>query len=282
VLAHGFFGFKKIGPIDYFYHLKPALLDAGHNVFITVVDPFNSVKVRGEQLLGQVIEILAKTRAARVNIIGHSQGGFDARYVASRIPERIGAVVTIATPHMGCKVADVLLDRAPGFSVSLARAVCSLLGRPFWGDIAKDPDLKASLESISSAGAADFNAAYPDVEGVSYFSIGGRSNKQLAEEVCDAPKAPPFITKLATVVDPIDPTLVLTAAVLGGSLLHPEPNDGMVNTNSTRWGTWLGCIPADHMDEIGQFFGDSPGSGNSFDYVEFYKDLCAFLAEKGF
>jgi triacylglycerol lipase len=282
LLAHGFFGFNKIGPAEYFYKVQPALAAAGHQVFITVVDPFNSVSVRGEQLLTQTKDILQKTGAAKVNLIAHSQGGLDARYVASRIPGRVAAVVTLATPHLGTKVADAVLNKAPGFTVTLAQAVCDLAGRPFWGDIAKDPNLEASLESISSDGAAAFNAAYPDVDGVSYFSIAGRSNLALAEKECEAPKAPPFITKYAGERDPTHASLLLTAAICCGSLTCDDPNDGMVNVNSTKWGTWLGCIPADHMDEIGQFFGESPGIGNSFDYLSFYKELAGWLVARGF
>ena len=282
LLAHGFFGFDQIGPAEYFYKVQPTLAAAGHQVFITTVNPFNSVTVRGEELLAQTKDILQKTGAARVNFIAHSQGGLDARFVASRIPARVAAVLTLATPHLGTKVADAVLNKAPGFTVGLAQAVCDLAGRPFWGDIAKDPNLEASLQSISSDGAAAFNAACPDVEGVSYFSIGGRSNMALAEKECDAPKAPPFITQYAGVRDPPHASLLLTAAICCGSLSCDDPNDGMVNVNSTKWGTWLGCIPADHMDEIGQFFGESPGIGNSFEYLAFYKDLATYLVASGF
>ena len=282
VLAHGFFGFNQIASVDYFYHVEPALTAAGHRVFVTTVDPFNSVSVRGEQLLKQVTDILQQTGSAKLNIIGHSQGGLDARYVASRIPERISAVVGFAVPNLGTKVADAVLDQAPGFTVGLLQSVCALAGRPFWGDIAKDPDFRASLESISTSGAAAFNVAYPDVEGVRYYSVSGRTNMQLGEKACEAPKAPPFITRYNGTRDPLDPTLVLTAALLSGSILDPAPNDGMVSVSSAKWGTWLGCIPADHMDEMGQYLGDPPGVGNSFDHIEFYKDLATFLVSEGF
>jgi len=282
ILVHGFFGFEKVGPLDYFYKVRPALEAAGHQVFVTKVNPFASVSTRGEQLLTQVQAILIESGAAKVNLIAHSQGGLDARYVAARLPTRIGALLTIATPHLGDELADTLLGKAPGFSLALAEGFCALLGRTFYGDVGKDPDLKASLESLSTDAAAVFNASYPDPPEVHVYSVGGRSNLALAEAECFAPKAPPFIAKYQKVKDPIDPLLLLSAQVLGGSLLDPAPNDGIVRTSSTKWGTWLGCIPADHMDEVGQLLGDSPGLGNSFDYVAFYKDLGRFLVDQGF
>ena len=48
--------------------------------------------------------------------------------------------------------------------------------------------------------------------------------------------------------------------------LQPRPvHDGVVTVTSARHGTFLGCVPADHMDEVNQLVGDSPGLGNDFD-----------------
>ena len=150
VLVHGFFGFDELASLDYFYKVKPALEADGHVVAVASLDPFNSSYVRGQQLLKQVQQVLSSTGAARVNLVGHSQGGFEARLVASQIPDRIGAVVTVATPHLGARIADVLLDHAPGFSVALAKAFFAAVSRPFYGDVAKDADLKACLEFLST------------------------------------------------------------------------------------------------------------------------------------
>jgi triacylglycerol lipase len=282
ILAHGFFGFDQIGPLEYFYKVKEALVAAGYDVHVTSVDPFNSSTYRGEQLLKQVKTILATTGAAKIDIIAHSQGGFDARYVAAKIPTRVGAIITVATPHLGAKLADILLDKAPGFSKTLAQAFFKAVSRPFYGDVASDTDVEACLEFLSTDSVTAFNASYPPEEGVAYYAIGGRSNLSLAKSVCYAPKAPSFISKYDSVVDPVDTLLVLTALALDESVLSPVPNDGIVQTSSTKWGTWLGCIPADHWDEVGQLLGDSPGFTNGFDYIEFYKDLASFLASEGF
>jgi triacylglycerol lipase len=49
-----------------------------------------------------------------------------------------------------------------------------------------------------------------------------------------------------------------------------------------RWGRFLGCVPADHFDEIGQLFGDGPGWGNDFDHLLFYAELIEWLRAQGF
>ena len=50
---------------------------------------------------------------------------------------------------------------------------------------------------------------------------------------------------------------------------------------SGRWGEFWGCVPADHLDEIGQLFGDDPGVGNDWKYLDFYTSLVATLRQKG-
>jgi len=43
-----------------------------------------------------------------VNLIGHSQGGLDVRYVAAVRPDLVASVTTIGAPHQGAQVADYL------------------------------------------------------------------------------------------------------------------------------------------------------------------------------
>lgn len=58
VLSHGLFGFKSVGPVDYWHAIVPALEKDGAKVFATSQSPVNSNEVRGEQLLAQVEEVL--------------------------------------------------------------------------------------------------------------------------------------------------------------------------------------------------------------------------------
>ncbi len=108
VLSHGLFGFKSVGPVDYWHAIVPALEKDGAKVFATSQSPVNSNEVRGEQLLAQVEEVLALTGAEKVNLIGHSQGGMTVRYVAGVAPQLVASVTTMGTPHKGTPVADAV------------------------------------------------------------------------------------------------------------------------------------------------------------------------------
>jgi triacylglycerol lipase len=90
VLAHGLLGFREVfGVLDYFFGVASDLQSSGAQVFVTQVSAVNSSEERGEQLLQQIEAIVASTGAAKVNLIGHSQGGIDARYVMGVRPDLI-------------------------------------------------------------------------------------------------------------------------------------------------------------------------------------------------
>jgi hypothetical protein len=41
-------------------------------------------------------------------------------------------------------------------------------------------------------------------------------------------------------------------------------------------------VPADHWDQVGQLFGDTPDKNNPFDHVRHYRDVAKFLVSRGF
>lgn len=83
VLAHGLGGWNKLfGLVDYFNGIPQDLTKNGASVYVTKTSSVNDTEVRGEQLLQQVKTIIAITGSPKVNLMGHSQGGIDIRYVA--------------------------------------------------------------------------------------------------------------------------------------------------------------------------------------------------------
>lgn len=283
VLAHGFFGFEDFAGIDfitYFYGVKDELAAHGEEVFTPAVDPFNDSESRGEELLAHVERIVAETGAAKVNLIGHSQGGLDSRYVAHQRPDLVASVTTFATPHRGTPVADIVLELVSDPRMqALADRLVRLVGAALWDASGRETSVFQSLRQLSTPGAAAFNERYPNQPGVQYYSITGRTAGHDGGTDCSAPDIPPFIGRYRRSLDPVEPLLQLTEEIVRGS--ENIPNDGLVRVFDARWGRFLGCVPADHFDEIGQLFGDSPGRGNDFDYLRFYVELVEWLRERG-
>ena len=83
-------------------------------------------------------------------------------------------------------------------------------------------------------------------------------------------------------VDPVSPMLEATQFIISPNAFDPVGNDGLVPVESAKWGTFLGCIPADHLDEIGQIGGLSPGLGNDWRHKPFYRSLVSFLRARGY
>lgn len=247
VLAPGVLGFDKVFGVEYFYGIPSALSSSGARVFVTSASAFNSSEARGEQLLGQVQTILAISGAPRVNLIGHSHGGFSARYVAAMLPAQVASVTTVGSPVKGTPVGDLMqqLVNNPavgGLANTVLNAASVLLDT--LAGTSYSEDFKASMASLSTAGAADFNARFPAgvpatacgqgayaANGQRFYSMGGTS-------------------VVTNIFDPLDTFFGVT------SLGMNEANDGLVGRCSNHFGQVLrDNYPWNHGDEVNHLFG---------------------------
>jgi triacylglycerol lipase len=238
-------------------------------VFVAEVDPYNDTSVRGPELAAFVDEVLACTCSGRVNIVAHSQGGLDARYVVSTLGygDRIASITTVATPHRGTPIADLVLGLVPGVADPLVDALLGGVG-DFLGDPTSDADLRASLLELSTEGAAAFDTANPDDPQVAAWSWAGRAGPALpGEAACEGGDV-----AAPTGDAPIFAPLLVTWALIAG--LDGGENDGLVPVESSRWGHFRGCVSADHLAEITGLF-------SAFDHASFYVDVATFLSQQG-
>jgi triacylglycerol lipase len=249
VLAHGMAGFDQLfGVYDYWFGIPDALSLGGAQVFVTTVSQFNSTEVRGEQLLQQVQQIVAITGKAKVNLVGHSHGGLDVRYVAAVRPDLVASVTTVGSPHKGAALADYLRANVQGgsfaqsvlafFANSLGTVLGLLTGHT------NPQDAIAGLDALTTAGTAAFNAKYPaaipatacgsgasSVNGIRYYSWAGTG-------------------VLTNALDVSDGSLLLSSTV------YPEANDGLVGHCSSHLGTVIrDNYFQNHLDEVNQILG---------------------------
>jgi len=168
MLVPGIFAFDSIATIDYWYQIPAKLEKQGAQVHVAKINAFDSSAMRGESLIAQMEEIIATSggSVSKFNIMGHSQGGMTARYVLAARPDLVASVTTMATPHTGSPIADVVTDIAPPASIQgvlfevFANAVGDLVN--LMSDNKKDKsDIYAMLGEFNATGAAQFNADYP-------------------------------------------------------------------------------------------------------------------------
>jgi len=249
VLAHGMAGFDELfGVYEYWFGIPDALEDKGATVFVTSVSQFNTSQQRGEQLIAQIETITAITGKPKVNLIGHSHGGLDVRYVAATRPDLVASVTSVGSPHKGADLADYLASNVEGGSFTesvlsfFAESLGTVLG--LLSGSVEPQDAIAALAQLTSAGTAAFNASYPQgvpasacgegapsVNGIPYYSWTGTGVLTNALDVSDA-------------------AMGLT------SLFYSEANDGLVGRCSAH----LGDVIRDdyyqnHLDEVNQVLG---------------------------
>lgn len=156
VLLHGYAGADSyFGLLDYFYGVQAHLEARGYAVFTPVSNPIATSEDRVSELEPQLAAILETTGARRLHLVGHSQGGLDARILAhgDAFGSRIASVTTIATPHagIGVRLADFI-----------------------------------SVQNFGTSFMEDtFNPRYTDREGVLYWSWSARACRPLQRTCLD-------------------------------------------------------------------------------------------------
>jgi triacylglycerol lipase len=288
VLLHGMGGFDQLNPpidLQYFNGVIAYLASIGETqVFATVAPPYDTSEDRAAAIAPQLAQILQQTGKAKVNLIGHSQGGMDARVLVSPNGMALGAevasVTTLATPNHGSLVADAVLgllqDVPPATVQQVTSAALSLLEKTAY-QVQTDPQLQAQLTEISQAYmTSTFNPKYVDDPRIPYSSYAGRTNLETGVLDCGLG----VYADDPTHVDDEQPELSATAAFLQGTT--DITNDGLVTVQSARWGTFLQCVPADHLKEVGMIdqSGADPVSG--FDHLQFFGNVVARIRAAGF
>ncbi|TGZ85515.1 triacylglycerol lipase [Ascodesmis nigricans] len=261
VLCHGLFGFDEIRlagqyvpGIEYWRGICDALRMHDVEVIIASVPPSASIERRAEAL-AEGVKRAAKGR--KVNLIGHSMGGIDARYMLSLLrPNEFCALslTTIATPHHGSSFADYLFTTiGPTYTPRILSSLASI-----------GLETGAFSQLTTSYMTQTFNPSVPDAAGVDYFSYGAMMS--------ETPKPWSLFRFSHGIVEE-----------------REGPNDGLVSVESAKWGKYEGTlVGVSHLDIINwynrmEYFVDmAMGKKRRFNAVAFYCALIDNLAKRGF
>lgn len=244
VLVHGLGARGAYGPFDYFHGLPKLLKNAGNRFFVAKLTAWNSIEWRAEQLKTQIEAVFADEK---INLIGHSMGGLDSRYLTSSLgfADRVASVTTIGTPNRGSIISDLALDRVGETAFMAANRLLSTMG--FSTDGLKQLSRKYQAETLAPQIA--------NVAGVGYFSATSAIPAQFMKHSL--------------------PLFWLPHRMLQN---HEGDNDGFVSVESARWGEHICTYRGDHYAQIGQFLGRSRG----LDYLGFYGEILDRLHREGF
>jgi triacylglycerol lipase len=278
----------------------------GHRVFLATLTAYETPKRRTPELYARIQEIQKETGAAKVNLVCHSLGGLDCRYLVSpnglaadlgvapdTIARAVASITTIGTAHRGTRVADVLLGVAPdGERAKLVNDFVTLASGAFSAQaLDGDVHVRDSLRTLTVAEAPAFNDAVIDAPGIVYQSWAGYSrplgtataeHDALLAELCRTAGGESGLPRagkhdfMALALVPF----TSTAGKQDGDR-PPLPNDGLATVASAKWGTFRGCIPADHMEQLGQHSLPDVNVRTGFDVARFYTNVAGDLAGQG-
>lgn len=107
VLVHGI-AMKNLKTIRAFGRIEKMINGAGYEVFSANTDGFGVIETNAEQLKEYVESVCTSTGAEKVNIIAHSKGGLDSKYMITHLgmEGRVASLTTLCTPHKGSIIAS--------------------------------------------------------------------------------------------------------------------------------------------------------------------------------
>ncbi|KAJ9056382.1 hypothetical protein DSO57_1033613 [Entomophthora muscae] len=286
----GLYGFDKLGfdnlpslQVHYWQGVTDSLRKLGAKVIVSKVSSTGSIAFRARQLH----EMLEQTFSGQeVNLIGHSMGGLDGRYLISHIKEKsykVASLTTVSTPHRGSYFMDWCRDRLKVGQINSEetledhqhqQALVERFTRIF--------DVPAYSHLTSDYCLNKFNPTTPDSPDVAYYSYNAY----------------------------LDNMHRLSMLHFPWSIINEREgrNDGLVSLESAKWGQLVETVQAHHFDLVSRFrilntlgkilgyedsrYNMSPSlplpralllsPESDFDNVEFYLRMSTFLNSRGF
>ncbi|KAK4703384.1 triacylglycerol lipase, partial [Phenoliferia sp. Uapishka_3] len=252
-------GFDTIGPaaikplqFSYWIGVKEALEAIGVEVLIGRVPAAASIEERAKVLCEQIEQTFP---GREVNLIGHSMGGLDGRFLISHLKPttfKVKSLTTIATPHRGSAFADYIIDDFIG-----SQRVTALMGV-----MAKLGIQAGAFNDLTTSKMVRFNEETPDDPNVKYFSYG-------------AEFAPGWSNVFR---------------MSWGVISEREgANDGLVSVESSKWGQYQATLTnVNHLDLVGWVgkvrygWAEWLGKPIKFKPVSFFLAIAEMLADEGF
>ena len=106
ILVHGI-AIRESKLIKAFGKIEENLTESGYEVYTAGIDAFGTIENNAEQLKEIILRILRDTKKDKINVIAHSKGGLDTKYMITNLgmEDRIASLTTLCTPHKGSSVA---------------------------------------------------------------------------------------------------------------------------------------------------------------------------------
>ena len=251
VLAHGII-LKDIKFFKAFGRIERVLREKGNTVYTSTQDGVGKIQTNAKQLKEQIEEILRLEKAEKVNIIAHSKGGLDTRYMleALSMQDKVASVTFLCTPHKGSQIATKLY--------ALPRPIKHFIA--FWinfwyrlfGD--RHPDVLEACRQL---------AANPD----------GALNEKNFDGV--------FMQSYSTTLKKSSDDFIMGIPLVFSRQFEKDNSDGLVSVDSSKFALYRGeCLEesTSHTEIV-----DLTLKRKKKEKIyAFYENLCKDLEERGY
>ena len=252
ILVHGvavkdFLFFKAFGKIE------KILKTEKYHVYTAATDAFGSIESNAAQLKAYIQKVLKEEQAQKVNLIAHSKGGLDAKYMIQHLcmEDKVASLTTLCTPHQGASLASTLLKLPKVLLYIIAFFIN--VGYRILGD--KHPDsLKACQQLQRTAYLEDdFLHIYEKIYCQSYSSVLEKSREDFVMDV---------------------PLMLFKK-------FDQCPSDGLVSVESAKFANYKGLCMEESVSHT-EIIDLMTKKSKKEKIFSFYRQLCAELVEMGF
>jgi len=155
VLVHGIAMYDRTSIFKIWGRIPRTLTDRGIQVFSGNTDAWGDYESNASILKETIEKILSQTGKEKVNIIAHSKGGIDSRYLIWKhdFGDKIASLTTICTPHNGSEIADLIYNQ------ELVHTKMSLRAIELYGKLSSDisPNIYKVNYQLTTMNMKEFN-----------------------------------------------------------------------------------------------------------------------------
>ncbi len=252
ILVHGIAA-KQLRILNAFGKIGQRLEEGGYSVFVADTDGFGCIETNADQLKRYIDRVMAESGAEKVNIIAHSKGGLDSKYMITNLgmEDKIASLTTLCTPHRGSIIASKIWN-LPSPIKKIFAATINGFYRVFFHD--EHPDSMRTCDQLRTLDEAE-------------------ETLQFSEKV--------YCQSYSTSISKVKDCFVMALPMKMQHHFEIMDNDGLVAEDSTKFGNYRGkCldIPVSHVQIIDLF---SKKSQKEKVYA-FYLQVCEELTEMGY
>lgn len=256
IMVHGI-GFRDLRYFNYWGRIPQILQQHGAKIYYGHQNAWGTIEDNAATICRIIDKALSENNCDKVNIIAHSKGGLDCRYLISSLgyADKVASLTTINTPHRGSEIIT-LLNKLPDY---VYRYIAKQLNKPFLLAGDTKPDCYAASKQLDPLFCEEFNLNNPNAKGVYYQSYTSIMKSLFSDSLLWFP-------------------YLLMCTQKG------RQNDGLVDVSSATWGEFKGVLKSttnrgiSHGDMIDLKREDIKG----FDVLKKFYDIVCELKNRGY